>query len=323
MKENKIVLMFPGQGSQYIGMGLSYKTANSNYNKYFNLASKLLNENLLDIVENSSDVNKLENTLYSQVSIYTLSAVIFDYLLNEKILNKNDIFSVIGHSLGDYSALYACGYYDFKDGLELVKYRGSIMSDANEKMNGMMAAVIGVEYDYLNDLLEKFKEKNKEEVYIANYNEYNQIVISGLSSDVQKATQFLKENDVKKIIPLKVKIASHTPLMKDVSSNLEQYLNNVLFKEPNFKFFSSISLTYPKIEEIKVNLKNQLLNQVNWVKSIEHFLNEEVNVFIEIGPGKVLSNLTKKIADKNQKEVQIFNSDNIENLINIKNYLNS
>ncbi|MCL4386185.1 MAG: ACP S-malonyltransferase [Actinobacteria bacterium] len=322
MKKNKTVLMFPGQGSQYKGMGLDYNTVSDKFNDYFNLASDLLNESLYDIIAGINDNStKLDNTLYSQISIYTLSSVIFDYLFEQKILKKEDIFTISGHSLGDYSALYASGYYSFKDGLKLVKYRGSIMSEANEKMDGMMAAVIGVDYKSLENLLIQYKDKFKEEVYIANYNEYSQLVISGKRSGIEKAIDFLKENKIRKIIPLKVKIASHTPLMKDISLKVGDYLKNIILNEPVFNFFSSTSLIYPKIQEIKSVLENQLISQVNWVNSIEYFLNNEVNIFIEVGPGKVLSGLTKRIAEKNQKEVLIFNSDNPSELSNLKNYL--
>ena len=323
MKKNKIVLMFPGQGSQYKGMGLDYSTVSNKFNDYFNLASELLNESLSDIISDINDNStKLDNTLYSQISIYTLSSVIFDYLFEQKFLKKDDIFTVSGHSLGDYSALYASGYYSFKDGLKLVKYRGSIMAEANEKMDGMMAAVLGADYESLENLLIQYKDKFKEEVYIANYNEYSQLVISGRRYSIEKAIDFLEENKIRKIIPLKVKIASHTPLMKDISVKVGDYLKNIILNEPVFNFFSSTSLIYPKMEEIKSVLENQLISQVNWVKSIEYFLNNEVNVFIEVGPGKVLSGLTKRIAEKNQKkEVLIFNTDNLSELNNLKNYL--
>lgn len=322
MDKNKIVLMYPGQGSQYAGMGLKYLDILNEFNSYFNQASETLNEDLIEIISGSDGkAVKLENTLYSQISIYTLSAIISDHLINHQFLKKDYIFAVTGHSLGDYSALYLSGYYDFKQGLELVKYRGTLMSKANEKMDGMMAAVLGTDYKALEDLLINYKDKFKEEVYIANYNDYGQIVISGERSNVEKAIDFLKENGLRKIIPLKVKIASHTPLMKDVSVKVGEYLDNITLDNPVFNFYSSTSLSYPKKKEIRLVLEQQLISQVNWVKSIEYFLEEGANIFLEIGPGKVLSGLVKRIAEKNSKDVLIFNTDKISDLNSFKDFL--
>jgi [acyl-carrier-protein] S-malonyltransferase len=319
----KTVLMFPGQGSQYSGMGADYLDLFSKSNNFFREASGSLKEDLIGIISGSNNYSgKLENTFYSQVSIFTLSAAICDYLFMEKYLNKTGIFAITGHSLGDYSALFACGFYDFNEGLEIVKYRGKLMSEANEKMDGMMAAVLGADYQSLGDLLIDFKAKFSEEIYLANYNDYGQIVISGLRSSMEKAMEFLKEKGVRKIIPLKVRIASHSPLMKDVSGKLGKYFYDIVFKDPEINFYSSTSMIYPKKEEIKSVMEEQLIIPINWVKSIEYFLSKEVDTFIEIGPGKVLSGLVKRIADKNSKEVQIFNTDKRSDLNNLIEFLN-
>ena len=321
--KQKIVLMFPGQGSQYAGMGMDYLDLLNKYNNYFEAASELLQEDLIKIISGNNGANdKLENTFYSQVSIFALSAAINDYLFMEKYLDRAGIFAVIGHSLGDYSALNACGYFSFNEGFELVKHRGKLMSEANEKMDGMMAAILGTDYLTLKNLLEEYKTKFKEEVYLANYNDYSQIIISGRRSDVLKAIDFLKENGLRKIIPLKVKIASHTPLMKDVSLNLGKYFCNLTLNDPNINFYSSTSMIYPKKEEIKTIMEQQLLIPINWVSSIEYFLDNGVNTFIEIGPGKVLSGLVKRIADKSSKDVLIFNTDKLTDLNNLRANLN-
>ncbi|MCL4416373.1 MAG: ACP S-malonyltransferase [Actinobacteria bacterium] len=321
INKNKIVLIFPGQGSQYTGMGLDYLDLSHKFKDYFKLASDILKEDLTDIVFDKNGAGfKLENTLYSQISIFTLSAVISDYLLDH-YLKKDDIFAVTGHSLGDYSALYTGGYFSFKQSLDLVKYRGNLMAEANEKMDGMMAAILGTDYNSLNDLLIKFKGRYKKEVYIANYNDYSQIVISGIRENMEKAIEFLKENGIKKVIPLKVRIASHTPLMMKVSRMLGDYVKSIMLQEPFINFYSSTSQGYCKKEEIWSVLKDQLTSQINWVKTIEYFLNEDVNVFVETGPSKVLSGLVKRIADKNQKDILIFNTDRLSDLNNLKNFL--
>jgi [acyl-carrier-protein] S-malonyltransferase len=316
--KQKKVLMFPGQGSQYAGMGMDYINLLIKSGNYFEAASGLLQEDLIKIISGDNGAGeKLEDTFYSQVSIFTLSAAISNYLFKEKYLDKADIYAATGHSLGDYGALYASGYFNFEECFNIVKYRGKLMSEANLEMDGMMAAILGADYLTVKNLLQDYKTKFKEEVYLANYNDYSQIVISGRREDVSKAIDFLKENGLRKIIPLKVRIASHTPLMKNVSEDLGKYFYNLDLNEPQINFYSSTSLMYPKKEEIKSVMEQQLLIPINWVSTIEYFLGNEVNTFIEIGPGKVLSGLVKRVADKNSKDVLIFNTDKLADLNNL------
>jgi [acyl-carrier-protein] S-malonyltransferase len=316
--KQKTVLMFPGQGSQYAGMGMDYMDLLSKTNNYFETASELLHEDLIKIIsDDNGSSHMLENTFYSQVSIFTLSAAISDYLFKKKYLDKADVFAVTGHSLGDYGALYACGFFNFKDGFDIVKCRGNLMSEANEKMDGMMAAVLGTDYQSLKNLLLDYKARFKEEVYLANYNDYSQIVISGRRIDMEKVIEFLKENGVRKVLPLKVRISSHTPLMKNVSEKLGIYFNNIFIHDPQIDFYSSTSMFYPKKEEIKFIMEQQLVIPINWVGTIEYFLSKGVNTFIEIGPGRVLSGLVKRIADKNSKDIFIYNTDKLVDLNNL------
>ncbi|MCE5329283.1 ACP S-malonyltransferase [bacterium] len=323
-KKDKIVLMYPGQGSQYTGMGLEYLDCLDDFRNYFSSASDVIEEDLLEIIFNKNNSGfKLENTLYSQISIYTMSAVINDYLFKNCFLKKNCVFALTGHSLGDYSALYASGCFNFADGLKLVKYRGQLMAEANEKMDGMMAAVLGTDLSTLESSLIDFKKRYIEEVYIANYNDYSQIVISGTRSNVENAIEFLKEKGIRKIIPLKVKIASHTPLMREVAINLGNYIRDMKIDNPSINFYSPTSLNYPGREELSFVLENQLTSKINWVKTIEYLLNNEaVDIFIEIGPGKVLSGLVKRISEKNNKDVLIFNTDKMSDINNFKDFLN-
>jgi [acyl-carrier-protein] S-malonyltransferase len=316
--KRKTVLMFPGQGSQYAGMGMEYMDLLLKSGNYFAAASGLLREDLIKIISgNNGASEKLEDTFYSQVSIFTLSAAINDYLFKEKYLDKAEIYATTGHSLGDYGALYSSGYFNFEECFNIVKCRGKLMSEANLEMDGMMAAILGTDYLTVNNLLQDYKIKFKGEVYLANYNDYSQIVISGSREDVNKAIDFLKENGLRKIIPLKVRIASHTPLMKDVSEDLGKYFYSLDLNDPQINFYSSTSLIYPKKVEIKSVMEQQLLIPINWVSTIEFFLGNEVNTFIEIGPGKVLSGLVKRIADKNSKDVLIFNTDKLADLNNL------
>lgn len=323
-KRSKIVLMYPGQGSQYIGMGSDYLSCVDDFKSYFNLASDMIQEDLLAIIFDKNDLGfKLENTLYSQVSIYTLSALINDYLFKNCFFKKNDVFALIGHSLGDYSALYASRCFDFVEGLKLVNKRGRLMAEINEDMDGMMAAVLGTDLDAIESVLSDFKKEYGKEVYVTNYNDYNQIVISGIRNDMENAIEFLKGKGIRKIIPLKVKIASHTPLMKSVAINLENYIKNMNLNNPSIDFYSATSLGYRGKEELGSVLKNQLTSRINWVKTIEYLIFEEgVDIFIEIGPGKVLSGLVKRISEKNNKKIFVFNTDRMSDINDLKKFLN-
>lgn len=316
--KRKIVLMFPGQGSQYAGMGMDYIDLLTKSNNDFSNASEALGEDLIDVISgNNGNTANLENTFYSQVSIFTLSASISDYLFDKNYLDRTSVLAVIGHSLGDYGALYACGFFNFKDGIDIVSHRGKLMADANEKMDGMMAAVLGTNYEALKNLLLGYKDLYKEEVYLANYNDYIQIVLSGKRENLEKAIDFLKEKGVRKVMPLKVRIASHSPLMKEVSEKLGEYFRDIVLHDPQSNFYSSTSLDFPKKEKIKSVMEEQLVIPINWVKSMEYLLGKKADTFVEIGPGKVLSNLVKRIAEKNSMDVSVFNTDKLSDLNNL------
>ena len=314
----KIILMFPGQGSQYSNMGSEFLDANSGYKEYFEISSKIMGTDLLKIINGSGDNNLLDDTRFSQISIYTLSCALNDYILDSLVVNRDYIDTVIGHSLGEYSALYSSGAYGFEKGAELVGYRGTIMSEIDKNDKGMMAAVLGTEVCLVEEALRGFKGR----VFIANYNDYRQVVISGYEDAVKEVMGFLKLKGSKKIIPLKVGIASHCPLMKDISDNIGRFIdNNVSFKDMGMSFFSTTEVAYINKEDIKDTLTGQLTNPIKWVGSIEYMLKKGIAVFVEVGPGTVLSGLVCRIARENCKEVTILNTDKMEDIENLKNTL--
>jgi [acyl-carrier-protein] S-malonyltransferase len=184
----------------------------------------------------------------------------------------------------------------------------------------MMAAVIGSDYETIAEVLQNFNRN----VFIANHNDYSQIVISGMVEDVLKAGEELKNRGAKRFIPLKVSIAGHCPLMKEVSSNLEHYISAKFhgFPDLSLKFFSSTESNYIDKNQIKKTLANQLISPVRWVNAIEEILADDVTAFIEIGPGKVLSGLIKRIASKlGREDIMIFNMDSLNDINNLKSYL--
>jgi malonyl CoA-acyl carrier protein transacylase len=321
-KIKKILLMFPGQGSQYAGMGYDFLNRNSDYLKYFDISSKVIGLELLDIITNKNEEgNLLEQTRYSQISIFTLSCAFYDFLFKNSLSNsKKDLaVSAIGHSLGDYSAMHCCGMLEFEKSAELVAYRGNIMNEASIEMNGMMAAILGSDLTLISGVLKKYKNK----VFIANLNEYTQTVISGYKDDVLKAVEDLKNAGIRKIIPLKVSIASHCPLMIDVSRQLDSFIKDriEIFETPKIDYFSTTSVSYIDETKIREVFVEQLINPVRWLESIEFMLENDYEYFIEIGPGKVLSGLVKKIASRSGKnEIKIFSTDSLEEIENLKKF---
>ncbi len=314
----KITLMFPGQGSQYTGMGSEFLDANSSYKKYFDVSSEVIGKDILKITRGGDGDDSLDDTRFSQISIYSLSCALNDYILNDLSINREYIHTVLGHSLGEYSALYSSGAYSFKQGAMLVGYRGMIMSEANRDEKGMMAAVLGTEIGIIEDVLGSFTDR----VFIANYNDCSQIVISGYEGAVMEAIEELKSRGAKKIIPLKVGIASHSPLMKQVSDKLGKFIEeNIELTDMRLPFFSTTEIAYRNKDDIKRTLTGQLTGPIRWVDSIEYLLENGIGIFIEIGPGMVLSGLAGRIAKRNGRDITVLNTDRMEDIENLKSAL--
>jgi len=314
----KIALMFPGQGSQYQDMGGEFLGANSKYRRYFEISSEIVGKDILKIISGRDKDNSLDNTRFSQISIYSLSCALNNYIVNDLFINGECIDTVLGHSLGEYSALYSCGAYSFEQGAKLVGYRGKIMSEADRSAKGMMAAVLGTGISIIEDVLGGFKDR----VFVANYNDYLQIVISGYEDAVGEAIKELKSRGVRKIIPLKVGIASHCPLMKEVSDKLVRFIEeNVKLTDMNLPFFSTTEVAYRDRNDIKKTLTGQLTGPIRWVDSIEYLLEKGVAIFVEVGPGEVLSGLVSRIAQRSGKDIIILNTNKMEDIENLKNAL--
>ena len=314
----KVALMFPGQGSQYRDMGSVFLNANGSYRKYFDISSKVIGKDILKITSGRDLENSLDDTRFSQIAIYSLSCALNDYMVNELSINVEYIDTVLGHSLGEYSALYSSGAYSFRQGAELVGYRGMVMSEVNRGGKGMMAAVLGTEIDIIKDVLGRFADR----VFIANYNDYSQIVISGYKDEVMEAIEELKLKGAKKIIPLKVSIASHSPLMEQVSDKLGKFIEaSINFTDMKLPFFSTTEVAYREREDIKKTLTGQLTGPIRWVESIEYLLGRGIDIFIEVGPGTVLSGLVGRIARRSCKDITVLKTDRMEDIEDLKNAL--
>ena len=281
--------IFPGQASQKVGMGLDLYENTDLGKNYYDLANDILDEDIKDISFNGPN-EKLKITKFTQPAIFIVSTII-SHLLLEKGHNPD---GVAGHSLGEYSALAAAGGIDFETGLELVKVRSNSMDNAGKLIPGTMAAVIGMDRARVKELTQKLS--SVQIVVAANYNTENQIVISGNIETVKDFIDIAKENGARMAIPLNVSGAFHSPLMKPAREELADKLDSIEITDINIPIYSNVNAKPTrKGSDIKKSLINQLENPVLWFDSINNMVNDKFSKFTEIGPGKVLCGLNKKI----------------------------
>lgn len=282
----KYAQVFPGQGSQFVGMGKDLFDQYDEAKKYFLRANKILDFKITEIMFEGNQ-KELTETNIAQPAIFIHS--IIKSRLFEK---KGELTGVAGHSLGEFSALVASNSISFHDGLKLVNIRAKEMKKACEINPGTMAAVIGLEAESVENCC----LKNKEIVVPANYNCPGQIVVSGEKNAIKNISQILSENGARKVIELNVGGAFHSPLMLPAKKVLEKYIQEIEFKKPSCPIYqNSVGKGVSCVEEIRKNLVDQLISPVLWTQSINQMINDGIKNFAEIGPGKVLKGLIKKI----------------------------
>ena len=282
----KYAQVFPGQGSQFVGMGKDLFDQYDEAKKYFLRANKILDFKITEIMFEGNQ-KELTETNIAQPAIFIHS--IIKSRLFEK---KGELTGVAGHSLGEFSALVASNSISFHDGLKLVNIRAKEMKKACEINPGTMAAVIGLEAESVENCC----LKNKEIVVPANYNCPGQIVVSGEKNAIKNISQILSENGARKVIELNVDGAFHSPLMLPAKKVLEKYIQEIEFKKPSCPIYqNSVGQGVSCVVEIRKNLVDQLISPVLWTQSINQMINDGIKNFAEIGPGKVLKGLIKKI----------------------------
>jgi [acyl-carrier-protein] S-malonyltransferase len=278
--------VFPGQGSQFVGMGKDLFDQYEVAKKYFLEANKILDFKITEIMFEGNQ-KELTETNIAQPAIF-----IHSIIKSKLIKKKGEIIGVAGHSLGEFSALVASNTISFQDGLNLINVRAKEMKKACEIKPGSMVAVIGLEAKTVENCCMKIKEV----VVPANYNCPGQIVVSGEKKGIINATKILNESGARKVIELNVSGAFHSPLMLPAKKQLEKYIQKIEFKKPLFPIYqNSVGKGVSNIQEIRKNLINQLISPVLWTQSINQMVNDNIKNFIEIGPGKVLQGLIKKI----------------------------
>ena len=279
--------VFPGQGSQHLGMGADLYKSNQKAQQIFEDANEILGFKITDIMF-GEDQEALKQTNITQPAIYIHSMVIA--LIADKFFKPN---AVAGHSLGEFTALAAANYISFEDGLRLVHKRAIAMQEACEKNESSMAAIVGLDDNTVEDVC----SQSKETLVAANYNCPGQIVISGTINAVNIACNKLTELGARRALVLPVRGAFHSPLMKSAEESLSKAINNIQFKEGTCPIYQNITgMPYTDIEEIKQNLVNQLTSSVKWTQTMENMKLNGLASVTEVGPGKVLQGLFKRIS---------------------------
>jgi [acyl-carrier-protein] S-malonyltransferase len=291
-------VIFPGQGSQMVGMGKEFYDKFDLVKNLFNEADDTLNFSMSKLILEGPK-EELDLTVNTQPAIFLISYSIYSVIRKEFNIDLSKAKYFAGHSLGEYSALSCAGYLNFSETIKILRIRGDAMQNSVPKGEGGMVAVLGSKVQIIEKIL-KDNEQNLT-AQIANDNSEGQIVLSGKTDDLDKLILILKENSIKNI-KLPVSAPFHCNLMNKATNIMNDELNKLKFNEGENKLISNVTANeIPNTIELKKLLIKQIENRVRWRESVINMINSDVNHFIEIGPGKVLSGLVKRIC----KEVKI------------------
>lgn len=300
----KIAYVFPGQGAQYQGMGKDFFDNFDEAKRVYNFADKILNKNVSKICFEGTD-EELKQTVNTQPCIVATEIAVFEVLKKELCIEP---FAVAGHSLGEYSALYASGVLNLDDTFKAIQKRADAMSTVQ---TGKMAAVISDDTQLINKCLDEARKLGI--VSIANYNSPKQVVITGENKAVDKAMELLIENGVKRVIPLSVSGAFHSELMKSASENFKSILGKIKIYDAKIPVYTNVDGKAEILaENFKEKMPKQIYSSVYWTQTVQNMVKDGVTTFIEIGPGRILSGLIKKTIP----EINIYNVSDLETLKN-------
>lgn len=298
----KIAHVFPGQGSQSVGMGHKLYQSSPKAKEVFQEADEALRFSISRLCFEGPE-DELRQTINAQPAIMTVSIACLRAA--SEVNHTVSPSFVAGHSLGEYTALVAANVLGFADAIRLVRERGRLMQKAGEIKPGGMAAVIGLDEAVLREIC---RESGAE---IANFNCSGQIVISGSKEALARAMELAKARDARRVIPLQVSGAFHSTLMQPTIEGLSQAIAQINFRTPEVPIVvNSTAQPVTTVEGVKEELLRQLCNCVQWQPSVEYMVGEGVSTFVEIGPGQVLSGLIKRISDK----VQVLNMSDPESI---------
>ena len=304
-------VIFPGQGSQMIGMGKEFYDKFNIVKNLFKKADDVLGIPLSKIILEGPK-EKLDLTTNTQPAIFLISYSIFQVIKKEFNIDLHKAKFFAGHSLGEYSAIACAEYLNFEDTIKILKIRGDAMQNSVPNGEGGMVAVLGSTIEDIEKFL--IENKNNFLVEIANDNSEGQIVVSGKKIDLEKFSSFLKEKKIKNL-NLPVSAPFHCSLMKNATNIMNKELEKLEFKKGSNTLISNITADEIfNADELKDLLVRQIENRVRWRESVINMINKDVNQFIEIGPGKVLSGLIKRV----NKDVEVRSINTEEDIKNIK-----
>ena len=307
-----IVVVFPGQGSQSIGMLADYAETWPTIEETFQQASDALGYDCWDIVCNGPQ-EKLNKTEITQPVMLAADIAVMRVMSQQCMLTPM-VFA--GHSLGEYAALVAAQSIDFVDAIKLVSTRGQLMQSAVPEGEGAMAAIIGLNDDAIISICEQVTGDTAEPVEAVNFNSPGQVVIAGASAAVEKAIELLKEEGAKRALPLPVSVPSHSSLMKPAADKLADYLKDIKIETPKIQVIHNVDAkSHDDPDAIRDALVKQLYNPVRWTQTVQ-IISDGADVVVECGPGKVLSGLTRRI----NKEVK---SASLDSLASMQKFLDA
>ncbi|HAV91750.1 TPA: [acyl-carrier-protein] S-malonyltransferase [candidate division WOR-3 bacterium] len=284
----KRILMFPGQGAQYVGMCRDLYQSNAEIKNLFDTVSIIINDDIADIMFNGPD-SRLTESRNAQVAI-----LLHSYSAYTLIKNKIEPIAACGHSLGEYTALLSADVFDFETAVKLVRRRGELMSEAGEKAKGAMAAVIGMDVEKIEEAV-----KEIEGIVVANYNGDGQTVISGTVEGIDNAVKKFGEMGAKRVLKLNVSGAFHSPLMNYAYEEFSSFIDKFTFNNPKIPVIMNVTADYQRdADKIKELLKMQIVSPVRWTQIMKLMLNDGHKNLAEVGPSKVLSGMAKKTSDQ-------------------------
>ena len=308
---NGFAVLFPGQGSQEVGMGRELAEAESAAARVFALANEIVGYDLARLCFEGPR-EALDDTATTQPALFATSLACFEAFLERG--GDPVPHLAAGHSVGEYAALVAAGALDFEDGLRLVEERGRAMKAAGDSRPGGMAAILGLEDAAIERIVQE-TDPDGDSLAVANYNSPGQVVISGAKDEVDRASALASERGATRVVPLAVSVAAHSPLMEGALDSLRLAIEETTLTPAAIPVIGNITgEAILEAEEIREELAAQLTHSVQWTWTVERILQEGVRTFVEIGPGRVLSGLVQR-TDREARTLQVSDPPSLETAI--------